>query len=114
GNMLVGPEELEAMAAAYHDGLNLSFSERLLRALEAGEQAGGDKRGRQAAALYVVDKTIYPHLDLRVDHHHDPLALLRELHDEAHKDYYQSFRQTMPEHLAMPRKLDPIWLPKAV
>lgn len=114
GNMLVDEGVLEAMAAAYHSHSHTGFTDRLLCALEAGEQAGGDKRGRQSAALYVVDKTIYPHLDLRVDHHANPVAFLRTLHDEAHKDYYQSFRQTMPDHLAMPRKVDPIWLPKAV
>lgn len=114
GNMLVGPAVLEAMATAYQAHPTASFTDRLLLALEAGDQAGGDKRGRQSAALYVVDKTVYPHLDLRVDHHDDPIVLLRTLHDEAHKDYYQSFRQTMPDHLTMPRKVDPIWLPQAV
>jgi uncharacterized Ntn-hydrolase superfamily protein len=114
GNMLAGPEVLAAMAEAYQKGDEVSFTDRLVQALEAGDRAGGDKRGRQSAALYVMDKTVYPHLDLRVDHHEDPIALLRTLHDEAHKDYYQSFRQTMPDHLAMPRKVDPIWLPKAV
>jgi uncharacterized Ntn-hydrolase superfamily protein len=114
GNMLAGPEVLAAMAEAYQKGDEVSFTDRLVQALEAGDRAGGDKRGRQSAALYVMDKTVYPHLDLRVDHHEDPIVLLRTLHDEAHKDYYQSFRQTMPDHLAMPRKVDPIWLPKAV
>ncbi len=114
GNMLAGPAVLAAMAEAYHGADDAPFTERLLRALEAGEQAGGDKRGRQSAALYVMDQTVYPHLDLRIDHHPEPITGLRILHDEAQKDYYQSFRQTMPDHLAMPRKVDPIWLPRAV
>jgi uncharacterized Ntn-hydrolase superfamily protein len=114
GNMLVGPAVLEAMAAAYHQGKGQSLGERLMRALEAGDAAGGDKRGRQSAALYVMDQAVYPHLDLRVDHHDDPIGLLRTLHDEAHKDYYQSFRQTMPAHLPLSRPVEPIWLPKAV
>ncbi len=114
GNMLAGEAVLMAMAETYHDSLHQPLGERLLRALEAGDRAGGDKRGRQSAALYVMDQAVYPHLDLRVDHHGDPIAHLRLLHDEAHKDYYQSFRQTMPAHLSLPRPLEPVWLPKAV
>ncbi|MGB3310891.1 MAG: DUF1028 domain-containing protein [Nodosilinea sp.] len=114
GNMLAGSEVLEAMAAAFQGGEGMGLSDRLLLALEAGEAAGGDKRGRQSAALYVVDKTPYPHLDLRVDHDDDPIAMLRTLHSEAHKDYYQSFRQSMPSQLAVPQREETVWLPKAV
>lgn len=52
GNMLVGEQVLLAMAEAYQANENLEFCDRLLCALEAGEAAGGDKRGRQSAALY--------------------------------------------------------------
>ena len=114
GNMLTGPAVLEAMAAAFQGSEGVGFSDRLLLALEAGEAAGGDKRGRQSAALYVMDKTPYPHLDLRVDHHEAPITMLRTLHTEAHKDYYQSFRQTMPSQLAMPHPAAPVQLPRAV
>lgn len=114
GNMLTGPEVLEAMAKTYQQHDQINFSDRLLLALAAGEQAGGDKRGRQSAALYVVDQAPYPHLDLRVDHNPDPIAVLRALHDEAHQDYYQSFRQTMPSQLARPQQPEPVWLPRAV
>jgi uncharacterized Ntn-hydrolase superfamily protein len=113
GNMLVGPQVLTAMATAYHSHLTCPLGDRLLRALEAGDAAGGDKRGRQSAALYVMDQTVYPHLDLRVDHHNDPIAQLRLLHNEAHQSYYQSFRQTMPAHLPLSLPT-PRWLPKAV
>lgn len=96
GNMLVGEAVLTAMAEAYQAKAGMEFSERLLQALEAGERAGGDKRGRQSAAIYVMNQDVYPHLDLRVDHHQDPIAQLRFLFEESRKDYYQSFRQTMP------------------
>ncbi|BAU09774.1 hypothetical protein LEP3755_02490 [Leptolyngbya sp. NIES-3755] len=96
GNMLVGEQVLTAMAEAYQSKAGVEFSERLLQALEAGERAGGDKRGRQSAAIYVMNQDVYPHLDLRVDHHQDPIAQLRFLFEESRKDYYQSFRQTMP------------------
>lgn len=96
GNMLVGEQVLLAMVDAYQAKEGMEFCERLLQALEAGEAAGGDKRGRQSAALYVVHQNVYPHLDLRVDHHDNPIAELRYLFDESRKEYYQSFRQSMP------------------
>jgi uncharacterized Ntn-hydrolase superfamily protein len=102
------------MADTFQNHPSLSFSERLLCALEAGEAAGGDKRGRQSAALYVVHNDMYPHLDLRVDNHGNPIGELRTLFQEAHKDYYQSFRQTMPTHQHLQFKVEPIWLRKVV
>ncbi|MEM7773645.1 MAG: DUF1028 domain-containing protein [Cyanobacteria bacterium P01_E01_bin.6] len=96
GNMLVGKEVLVAMAEAYQQSEQESLSHRLLLALEAGDAAGGDKRGRQSAALYVMDADVYPHLDLRVDHHEQPIVTLRTVFEESCKDYYQSFRQSMP------------------
>lgn len=114
GNMLVGEQVLQAMAETFCHQTSLSFSERLLCALEAGEMAGGDKRGKQSAALYVVQDDFYPYLDLRVDNNSEPIAELRTLFAEAHKDYYQSFRQTMPSHKQLPFKVEPIWLRKVV
>ena len=96
GNMLVGERTLTAMADAYQAKEGMEFCERLLQALEAGEAVGGDKRGRQSAALYVVHHDDYPHLDLRIDHHDDPIAQLRYIFEESRKDYYQSFRKSMP------------------
>ena len=81
---------------AFHRGEGAGLSDRLLLALKADEAAGGDKRDRQSTALYGMDKMPYPHMDSRVDHHDGPIALLRTLHVEDHKDYYQSFRQSMP------------------
>ncbi|MGF1458403.1 MAG: DUF1028 domain-containing protein [Leptolyngbyaceae cyanobacterium] len=114
GNMLVGEQVLRAMADTFHSHASLNFSERLLCALEAGDRAGGDKRGKQSAALYVVKDDFYPHLDLRVDNHREPIKELRILHTEACKDYYQSFRQTMPSQKQFQFKVDPIWLRKVV
>lgn len=96
GNMLTGKPTLTAMADAYHQAERESLGHRLLLALEAGDAAGGDKRGRQSAALYVVATDIYPYLDLRVDHHEQPIVQLRMVFEESGKDYYRSFRQSMP------------------
>ena len=87
GNMLAGPEVLRDTLAAYEAHLHLPFVERLLTAMEAGEAAGGDKRGRQSAALRVHRTEDYPWLDIRADDHPDPLAELRRLHDVAQERY---------------------------
>ncbi|MGB3293592.1 MAG: DUF1028 domain-containing protein [Phormidesmis sp.] len=96
GNMLVSDATVQAMAEAYQRFELQPFCDRLLLALEAGDAAGGDKRGRQSAALRVMHTDSYPHLDLRVDHHSQPIRQLRETFEESRQDYYQSFRQTMP------------------
>jgi uncharacterized Ntn-hydrolase superfamily protein len=57
-----------------------SFAERLIGGLEAGEAAGGDKRGRQSAGVKICLADPYPDLDIRADDHADPLAELRRLH----------------------------------
>jgi uncharacterized Ntn-hydrolase superfamily protein len=95
GNMLVGPEVIDATYGAYVSNLAARFDERLLRALEAGQAAGGDKRGRQSAALYIVDTEEYSYLDLRVDDHPDPVAEIRRLFEEAKKEYLP-FKQFLP------------------
>ena len=87
GNMLAGAKVIEATLAAYEAGTGIPFTERLLAAMEAGEAAGGDKRGRQSAALRIHRGEDYPWLDLRADDHADPLAELRRLLDIAGERY---------------------------
>ena len=79
GNMLAGPEVIEAMRTTYEASRGAPLTERLMSALEAGEAAGGDKRGRQSAAIRVHHGQDWPHLDIRTDDHADPLAELRRL-----------------------------------
>ncbi len=79
GNMLAGPDVVARTLDAFL-GAAGSLAERLLTAMEAGEAAGGDKRGRQSAALQVCLADPYPDLDIRADDHPDPLAELRRLH----------------------------------
>ena len=79
GNMLVGEQVITETARAYVVGKDLPFAQRLIAALVAGEVAGGDKRGKQSAALKIVTTEEYPALDLRVDDHADPLAELARL-----------------------------------
>src|ERR1700738_5115538 len=82
GNMLAGPLVVPETGRAFQASADLPFAERLILALEAGQAAGGDKRGRQSAALYIVGTEVYPYLDLRVDDHPDPLVELRRLYVE--------------------------------
>ncbi len=83
GNLLAGEAVIDAMAAAFESSADCDFPERLVRTLEAGQAAGGDRRGRQSAALYVVKTEPYPYLDLRVDEHADPVAELRRIYEVA-------------------------------
>lgn len=79
GNMLAGEAVVGAMEAAFLDAADADLAERLMRALEAGQAAGGDKRGKQSAALKICDHEAYPWLDLRVDEHAAPVAELRRV-----------------------------------
>ena len=81
GNLLVGGETVAAMSETYEASAGQPFPERLVRSLEAGQAAGGDRRGRQSAAIYVVWEDPYPYLDLRVDEHPDPVAELRRIYE---------------------------------
>ena len=78
GNMLAGAAVIEDTLAAYlaTDGI---LAERLLAAMDAGQAAGGDRRGRQSAALFVITTEDFPDLNIRVDDHPDPLIELRRL-----------------------------------
>ena len=94
GNLLVGKDTVDAMASAFRSSTGALVS-RLFSSLAAGEKAGGDRRGRQAAALYVVrpeggylgknDVLV----DLRVDDHPDPIRELGRLLD-LHQLYFGS------------------------
>ena len=95
GNMLAGPQVLDATIAAYESGRKLEFAGRLIEALAAGEAAGGDKRGKQAAALLVYAGEDYPLLDLRVDDHDAPIAELRRLYRKS-LERYQPFVSCLP------------------
>ncbi|MET1414778.1 DUF1028 domain-containing protein [Roseibium sp. HPY-6] len=95
GNMLAGPQVIEAAMEAYLTNTNLPFEERLLSAMEAAEAAGGDKRGRQSAALKIVHDEDYPWLDIRADDHAAPLEELRRLHAVA-QERYLHFAELMP------------------
>jgi uncharacterized Ntn-hydrolase superfamily protein len=86
GNILVGPHVVEAMGKAF-ENTNDELAEKLYAALKAGDEAGGDSRGRQSASILVVRKTggrntnndryVY----INVDDHPEPMRELRRLLD---------------------------------
>ena len=94
GNMLVGRRVLDDTAAAYAAS-SLPFAQRLIAAMRAGEAAGGDKRGRQSAALLIHDSEEWSALDLRVDDNPDPLTELERL-ERVSRERWVSFRKFLP------------------
>ena len=83
GNMLAGPRVIEATAQAFEASAGQPLAQRLVLAMQAGENEGGDKRGKQSAALRIQGAQPYPELDLRVDDHAEPLAELQRLLDKS-------------------------------
>jgi uncharacterized Ntn-hydrolase superfamily protein len=95
GNMLAGASVLDDTAAAYDANGQLPFAQRLITAMCAGEAAGGDKRGRQSAALLIHADEEWSALDLRVDDHADPLSELARL-EQVSRERWVHFRQFLP------------------
>ena len=81
GNMLTGARVIEATAEAFLTAQGKPLAERLLAALAAGDAAGGDKRGKQGAALCIQGDEDYRQLDLRVDDHSEPIIELQRLYE---------------------------------
>lgn len=98
GNMLVGSKVIEAMAQAF-EGSEGELAERLMKTLEAGQEAGGDKRGKTSAALLVVGKKhkeTRSLIDLRVDEHPDPVHELRRIFENFKKKTFSSNKPSSP------------------
>jgi len=79
GNMLAGEAVIADTIASFLARQDLAMPERMMSALQAGEAAGGDRRGRQSAALQLVTTEDFPDIDLRVDDHANPLDELERL-----------------------------------
>jgi uncharacterized Ntn-hydrolase superfamily protein len=100
GNMLAGAEVVGQTLASLVASSSLPLPERMMLAMQAGQAAGGDRRGRQSAAMKLITTEDFPDLDLRVDDHADPLAELRRL-----MGLWQ--RERAPSLATAPRKADP-------
>jgi len=97
GNMLADGATVEAMAATMAATCRLDLADRLIAALLAAQQAGGDKRGKQSSAVKIYGGEAYPLLDLRVDDDAEPIAELARIHALAKV-------QLMPFVASMPRR----------
>lgn len=95
GNMLVGEKVIRAMKEAYLSTNESYLPLKLLEALAAGQEAGGDKRGRQSAAIKVVHQAPYALVDLRVDENEDPVRELGRVYKEAEKNLFP-YIKTLP------------------
>ncbi|WP_407147555.1 DUF1028 domain-containing protein [Bradyrhizobium sp. ORS 86] len=95
GNMLTGPAVLDETARTYAAHETLPLPQRLIKAMLAGEAAGGDKRGKQSAALLIHGAEEWSDLDLRVDDHAEPLRELERL-EAVSRERWVHFRRFMP------------------
>ena len=108
GNMLVGERTIKAMAEAFAGSGSLTLPERLMAVLEAGQSAGGDKRGRRRRPCRYTRRRSFPYLSLRVDEHAHPVAELRRVFEVAR-------HQLLPFVDGMPSRNNPMGaLPKAI
>jgi uncharacterized Ntn-hydrolase superfamily protein len=101
GNRLAGPAVLDRAMAAYHDRHGEPLIDRLVAALAAGEDAGGDRLGHRSATVVVMGTELYPLWDIRIDEADDPL---RELQDR--KEVFAE--ELLPEILMLPTRDDPL------
>jgi uncharacterized Ntn-hydrolase superfamily protein len=95
GNRLVGAETLEAMRESFELDSSQPLAKRLVLALRAGELVGGDKLGRQSAAVKVFGAEDFPLLDLRVDEHPEPVTELIRIFNIA-DEILSPLMQTLP------------------
>ena len=101
GNVLAGEGVVKAMARAFEDSADESLAERLLRAVEAGRDAGGQPEGQNSSALVVYADHPFPVVDLRVDLHDQPEAELRRL--------WNWFSPMVPYYVQRAHKPVPKW-----
>ena len=91
GNMLAGPQVVSETVRYFRENASTPLPRRLIGALKAGERVGGDKRGKQSAALVIYGDQEYSELDLRVDDHIEPLLELARL-ESASRERWTHFR----------------------
>jgi uncharacterized Ntn-hydrolase superfamily protein len=91
GNMLAGPQVVAETVRFFRENAALPLPRRLIGAMKAGEKVGGDKRGKQSAALVIYGNQEYSELDLRVDDHVEPLLELARL-EAVSREHWTHFR----------------------
>jgi uncharacterized Ntn-hydrolase superfamily protein len=97
GNILRGEQVIKSMADAFERSAGEPLYERLMRTLEAGQDAGGDRRGRQSAGMRILGDQEYPLCDIRVDDDEEPVRELRRV-----LDVFE--REELPYIMVSPRR----------
>jgi uncharacterized Ntn-hydrolase superfamily protein len=95
GNMLAGPQVVSETVRFFRENASMPLPRRLIGAMKAGEKVGGDKRGKQSAALVIYGSQDYSELDLRVDDHVEPLLELARL-ESVSRERWTHFRAFVP------------------
>jgi uncharacterized Ntn-hydrolase superfamily protein len=95
GNMLAGPQVVSETVRFFRENVSMPLPRRLIGAMKAGEKVGGDKRGKQSAALVIYGNQEYSELDLRVDDHIEPLLELARL-ESVSRERWTHFRDFIP------------------
>jgi uncharacterized Ntn-hydrolase superfamily protein len=95
GNMLAGPQVVSETVRFFRENVSMPLPRRLIGAMKAGEKVGGDKRGKQSAALVIYGNQEYSELDLRVDDHIEPLLELARL-ESVSRERWTHFRAFVP------------------
>ena len=111
GNNLTSERTVTAMHETYKALANETLEERLLRAIEAGRDAGGQNGGQLSAALVSYGTKVYPYINLRVDVHEEPIGELRRVY-EAFRPYitYYYERPSDPEKWGTKQQWKQKWL----
>jgi uncharacterized Ntn-hydrolase superfamily protein len=91
GNMLAGPQVVSETVRVLRERTDLELPRRLITAMKAGEKVGGDKRGKQSAALVIYGADEHSELDLRVDDHIEPLLELARL-ESVSREFWTNIR----------------------
>ncbi|GAB2941969.1 DUF1028 domain-containing protein [Hafnia psychrotolerans] len=97
GNLLTGEKTLFAMLESYRQRRDLPLADRLLAAMKAGAQAGGDRRGLKSAALKIWCDRQYASVDLRADWSDAPLEALAEILQQTRSPSHAAFFATLPK-----------------
>ncbi|WP_404404634.1 DUF1028 domain-containing protein [Pelagibacterium halotolerans] len=96
GNLLANDRVLAAMMDAFDAAKGQHLEDRLLAAMRAGEDTGGDARGTRSAALKTYTDQLYPAIDMRIDSSATPIADLAALLDEVRDQSYADFFAGLP------------------
>lgn len=106
GNRLAGPQVLERLVQTMNETEHLDLAERIVLALEAGDEVGGDTKGERSANVMVFSDEEYPLCDIRIDDHDEPIHELRRLF-KLYQDEILPNVKMIPKRTDIPRP-DPL------